>query len=52
MEINVDKLVMCFNGVPERVESDTKELYNFQTLNFNDGFKYLGYKLKPNSYGN
>jgi len=39
MEINIDKPTMCFHGVSIRVEQDIKDLYNFQSINFSDGFK-------------
>eukprot|EP01018_Ginkgo_biloba_P027299 Gb_05586 [translate_table: standard] len=51
MEINEGKLLLCFIEVVKRVVKETKGLFNFQATNFDECFKYLGYTLKPNSYG-
>lgn len=50
MVINVDKLVLCFSGVEDRIIDELIDVFHFQVLDLNKGFKYLGLLLKPNSY--
>lgn len=45
MVINVDKLVLCFNGVQIRIIDELIDVFHFWVLEFNEGFKYLGFLL-------
>ena len=51
MEINAENFFICLSGLVKRVEQEHLNLFQFYITNFNEGFKYLGYLLKPNSYG-
>ena len=52
MVVNVDKSSLCFNEVDDRTKEELTNLFHFQTSNFNEGFKYLGFLLKSNSINN
>ena len=51
MMIKTDESIVSFNGVDERVAQELQVIFNFRSRNFCERFKYLGYILKPNSYG-
>jgi hypothetical protein len=50
MMINLDKYLLCFNKVEIILKEEQLETFQFQEIDFNEGFKYLGFWLKPNSY--
>ena len=50
MVVNVDKLVICFNGMHNRMEEELLHIFHFLDYDFSEGFEYLGFMLKPNSY--
>ena len=50
MEINLGKSNLIHNNMDEEVIEQAKTLFPVLMSPLDDGFKYLGFKLKPNSY--
>ena len=50
MVVNVEKLNLIHNEFPEDMIQRTRELIQYQTTPIEEGFKYLGFTLKPNCY--
>jgi len=51
MVINHAKSILLLFGLEDHLSARMEMIFNFQHLGFNDGFKYLGFNLKPNNYG-
>lgn len=51
MEFHVFKEVISFFGLNVEVERQILQIFPFISIHFNEGFKYLGFPLKPNGYG-
>ena len=51
MLVNIDKSLMVHNECSEEFIQQSKEILSYPTSNLSKGFKYLGFVLKPNSYG-
>jgi hypothetical protein len=50
MVINQQKSVISLVGVKEVVYDHCKRIFHFEFLDFDEGIKYMGFRLKPNSY--
>ena len=50
MEINLEKSKLYQNCINEEVLTKERELIPMPISPLNEGFKYLGFKLKPNAY--
>jgi hypothetical protein len=51
MEINHNKSTSLSIGLDDAISARMDMIFNFQHLEFNNGFKYLGFNLKPNNCG-
>jgi hypothetical protein len=51
MEVSEGKSLIYMHGVVEQVEINLINLFMFQKIEFDEGFKYPGFQLKPNFYG-
>jgi hypothetical protein len=51
MKNNMHKYSIYFNGVEEDLARDLIQIYAFHHIDFQVGFKYLGFSLKPNYCG-
>jgi len=43
--------MLSFNGLRKEVEQRLATLFPYKDFDFQEGFKYLGFVLKPNMYG-
>ena len=50
MEINLEKSKLAHNNMDEEVITQERDLIPVSVSPVDDGFKYLGFHLKPNSY--
>jgi hypothetical protein len=50
MVINHQNSTIYLACVKEVVANHYKRIFPFESLDFDEGIKYLGFKLKPNSY--
>lgn len=50
IEINFNKPSLIHNGLDEELGGYMRDLFPFNSSEFNDGLKYLAYMLKPNGY--
>ena len=50
MEINLEKSKLSHNNINEEVFTQARELIAVSISPLNEGFKYLGFQLKPNAY--
>ena len=50
MVVNVEKFNLIHNEFLEELLQRSKELIQYQTTSVEEGFKYLGFTLKPNCY--
>jgi hypothetical protein len=50
LRINVQKSAFLHSGVQQETLVELKELFQFDYKDLSEGFKYLGYFLKPDSY--
>lgn len=50
MELNIQKSSNCFNRLDVEEKQGLISIFPFRALDFRDGFKYLGFLLKPNGY--
>ena len=50
MVVNVEKSNLIHDEFPEYMIQRTRELIQYQTTPVGEGFKYLGFTLKPNCY--
>jgi len=50
LDINVKKSCFIYRNVEEKVLQEIIEVFGVSSSYLDDGFKYLGYFLKPNSY--
>jgi hypothetical protein len=48
MEVNNQNPSISFNGIPKGQARFLHIFWPFSTVDFNNGFKYLGFLLKPN----
>ena len=51
MLVNIDKSMLVHNECSAELIQQSKEILSYPTNPMSDGFKYLGFFLKPNSYG-
>ena len=50
MHINVEKSILSENGLQKEVRSRIRDEIPYIVKPMEEGFKYLGFILKPNSY--
>ena len=50
MEINLEKSNLSHSNVNEDLITQAKDLIPVSITPMNEGFKYLGFQLKPNAY--
>jgi hypothetical protein len=50
MEINVHKYSKSYNGIEEGTIHGLDHLFSHNTLDLDEGIKYLGFILKPNRH--
>lgn len=50
MVINVDKSCIIFRGLSEAFIKMVRDKFPFPLKSLDEGFKYLGFFLKPNKY--
>jgi hypothetical protein len=50
MQINMEKSCMLLNNISDGEASSFLSLIPAQRRNFDEGFKYLGFQLKPDNY--
>ena len=50
MEINLENLKLSHNKVQEEILTQAKEIIPVSAAPLLEGFKYLGFQLKPNAY--
>ena len=50
MVVNVEKYNLIHNEFPDEMIHKTREIIKYQTTTVGEGFKYLGFTLKPNYY--
>jgi hypothetical protein len=48
--INLQKSTFHYNGVQHEVLESIKDIYHYNFIELSEGFKYLGYFLKPDNY--
>ena len=51
MLVNIEKSMIVHNGFSKEILQQSKQILSYPSTNFSDGFKYLGFFLKPNNYG-
>ena len=51
MSITLEKSSFLYNEVDEGLRNDISALLPFKMESMDEGFKYLGYRLKPLGYG-
>ena len=51
MLVNIEKYMIVHNECLVGLSQESKEILSYPTIPMCDGFKYLGFFLKPNSYG-
>jgi hypothetical protein len=51
MEINHNKSSFLSFGLDNVFSDSMDNILNFQHIEFNNGFKYFNFNLKPNNYG-
>ena len=51
MLVNIDKYMLVHNEFSAKLIQQSKEILSYPTNPMSHGFKYLGFFLKPNSYG-
>ena len=49
MVVNIEKYILIYNNIYEELLSRVKVLLPYSTVPIYEGFKYLGFTLKPNS---
>jgi hypothetical protein len=49
--VNVNNLALYFPVVESRIRCILIDVSSFPSHKLDDGFKYLGYHIKPNNYG-
>ena len=50
MIINIEKSMLAHNEFPDKLAQKSKEILAYPTKPLAEGFKYLGFFLKPNCY--
>ena len=50
MMINIEKSLLAHNDFLEELAQSSKELLAYPDILIFEGFEYLGFSLKPNSY--
>ena len=50
MHINVEKSILLENGLPDIVTNRLSSEFPYSIKPMSEGFKYLGFVLKPNAY--
>lgn len=50
MEVIVQKSTISFNGLSEEIVAHLKAIFPFRHLDIQEGFKYVGFILKPSGY--
>jgi hypothetical protein len=48
--INKNKFSIYFSTVEEGIKQNISGIFNFSSFDLNEGFKYLGFFLKPDNY--
>jgi hypothetical protein len=51
MRVNLKKSYISFNGVVDEQVRLILQLYPYQQIDFQVGFKYLAFYIHPNDYG-
>ena len=49
MAVNIEKFRLIYINISEELLSKVKVLHPYSTIPISEGFKYLGFILKPNS---
>ena len=50
MHINVEKSILSENSIPEEIKERIQAKTRYILKPMDEGFKYLGFVLKPNAY--
>ena len=50
MHINVEKSILSENSIPEEIKERIRAKTHYILKPIDEGFKYLGFVLKPNAY--